>query len=122
MSILETHLTTGDDFYVNMDIEEIIYGGDGDDTIVGRTKSQYIYGEGGNDLLIGGLGGDILDGGAGVDTVSYGYSQVGMTVNLVQHGAVNKSGYWHDGDTLVSIENVNGSDYDDSITGTGTAN
>src|SRR3954471_20942619 len=96
-----------------------ITGSGGDDTLYGTAAADTIYGNGGNDTLRGGGGADRLDGGIGVDTVLYNDSTVGVGVNLVTgHG----SGGTAEGDTYVSIENVKGSFYDDSITGDDGAN
>ncbi len=79
-------------------------GGDGDDTL---------FGDAGNDLLNGGAGEDTLDGGAGSDTASYSGSAQAVSVNLVS-GEV--SGGDAEGDVLISIEHVNGSDHADELT------
>jgi serralysin len=61
----------------------------------------------------------LLDGGAGVDTASYATSTKGVTVNLLQ-SSLNKVQSF--GDVYVSIENVTGSSYGDSLTGNDAAN
>ncbi len=90
-------------------------GFDGDETIVGSTGNDVLSGAGGNDVLVGGLGNDVLDGGTGNDTASYAYASVGVTVDLGITGAQRVS--LGDNDTLVSIENLVGSAYDDTLTG-----
>ena len=85
-----------------------------------------LRGSGGNDYLDGGDGADRLDGGEGIDTVSYASFQAsnssGVTVNLA-------TGANSDGDVLISIENIIGSDYtgyygtgDDTLLGNGNTN
>ncbi len=63
---------------------------------------------------------DFLHGGAGIDTVNYLGSGAGVTVSLLA-GATNTGGRAA-GDTLVSIENILGSTYKDSLTGNAQAN
>ena len=78
-----------------------------------------IEGSSGDDTLQGGTGGDSLDGGLGTDTASYLNSSAGVTVDLA---AGTGSGGDAQGDTLVGIENLTGSGYDDSLTGDSNAN
>ena len=70
------------------------------------------------DLLVGGPGADTLKGGGPNDpgdTISYVHSPAGVTINLLAGVA---SGGNAEGDTLgEDIENVQGSMYDDSLTG-----
>lgn len=81
----------------------------------GRGGNDSIFGGGGNDRLNGGLGNDLLNGGTGVDTASYATATAGVTVNLNLTGAQNTGGAGVD--TLVSLENIDGSNYGDSLTG-----
>jgi Ca2+-binding RTX toxin-like protein len=81
-------------------------GGAGNDSLAGNL---------GNDTLLGGAGDDSLDGGAGTDTASYAGSALAVRVDLSVIGAQNTQG---DGfDTLVAIENLNGSPFNDFLTG-----
>ncbi|MCB1490951.1 MAG: hypothetical protein KDJ77_03985 [Rhodobiaceae bacterium] len=79
--------------------------GDGVDTLDGGD---------GNDVLEGGNGGDQILGGAGIDTASYESSAAGVNVQL-QYGIVTGGDAF--GDTLSSIENLTGSDFNDRLTG-----
>ena len=77
----------------------------------------------GNDTLDGGAGDDIMDGGAGTDTASFASWTEGVTVGLGTGGngfATNDEG--SENDTLVSIENVSGSAFNDFINGSNDAN
>jgi Ca2+-binding RTX toxin-like protein len=56
---------------------------------------------------------------AGIDTVFYGDSTAGVGVNLATGRGVGGSA---EGDTLISIENVFGSNFNDTLTGTSGAN
>jgi Ca2+-binding RTX toxin-like protein len=87
---------------------------DGSDQIVGTDGVDHIYAGGGQDIIKGGGGADLIDGGAGRDGVSYEDSDVGVDVSLVtgkgHHGTA-------EGDTLISIEDLYGSKYDDKLVG-----
>jgi Ca2+-binding RTX toxin-like protein len=87
------------------------FGGSGDDTLIGG---------GGSDVLRGGGGADIVTGGAGSDTASYASSKDGVTVDLTDNG--NNAGGDAAGDTLTGIENLTGSDVNDSLTGDDNSN
>ncbi|MGQ3075876.1 MAG: beta strand repeat-containing protein, partial [Ferrovibrionaceae bacterium] len=89
---------------------DTITGGDGNDLILGGSENDSLAGGGGNDTLDGGTGADTLDGGTGSDTVTYAGAAAGVAVNLA-------AGTGGDGDTLISIENVVGSGFADTITG-----
>ncbi len=87
---------------------------DGNDIIRGGDGNDKLYGNLGDDLLIGGKGADIIDGGSGNDTISYVESDAAVTINLSTGAA---SGGDATGDTFTNIENVTGSDFNDTITG-----
>ena len=89
------------------------------DTLYGTSAGDTINGLGGNDSLKGFGGADRIDGGAGIDTVFYGDSSVGVAVNLATGRGYGGSA---EGDTLISIENVFGSNFNDTLTGTSGAN
>ncbi|MGF7151060.1 Ca2+-binding RTX toxin-like protein [Sphingomonas zeicaulis] len=91
-----------------------------DDVLTGDNRANTLTGGAGNDLLNGGLGNDVLNGGAGIDTASYEGARDRVIVDLLQTGAQNtaSSGL----DTLISIENVIGTAFDDVITGNSQAN
>ncbi len=106
-----------------------IYGGSGNDTINGGTGSDWLRGGGGNDNLNGAAGNDnlrgddgydILNGGVGIDRADYRNSDEGVTVNLALGKALN-DGFGTE-DTLIGMENVRGSGFDDSIIGDGNDN
>ena len=91
----------------------------GDDLLFGNANDNVLSGLGGNDLLEGGAGADTLDGGWGVDKASYLHSPAGVTVNLLWGSA---SGGDAEGDKLISIESLYGSEYDDGLFGDNGAN
>ena len=88
----------------------LLRGHIGDDTLVGRS---------GNDFLRGDAGGDVLNGGGDRDWALYNGSDAAITVNLDTGAA---SGGHADGDTFISIENVLGSRFGDTITGDSESN
>ncbi|WGM37571.1 Calx-beta domain-containing protein [Caulobacter sp. NIBR1757] len=85
------------------------------------TGDDTIYALGGDDLIEGSLGNDVLNGGGGFDTVDYTGSGAAVTVNLTT-STNSPSGGWAAGDTLISIENIIGSQYNDFLTGSSTLN
>jgi Ca2+-binding RTX toxin-like protein len=78
-------------------------GGAGNDTLIGG---------GGIDTLIGGLGNDRLDGSGGIATASYADATAAVIANLATGTATGGAG----SDTLVSITNIIGSNFADTIT------
>jgi Ca2+-binding RTX toxin-like protein len=73
-----------------------------------------LHGLGGRDTLVAGTATDTLDGGGNLDTASYSRSTAGVTVNLAKGIAYGGAA---DGDKLISIENLRGSDHADRLTG-----
>jgi Ca2+-binding RTX toxin-like protein len=94
-----------DDHLTGDGLANTLIGGNGNDQLVGGL---------GNDLLNGGKGADHLDGGDGNDTASYRSSSVGVSVNL---STGLGSGGEAQGDMLLSIENIYGSNANDTLTG-----
>ncbi|ACL55594.1 beta strand repeat-containing protein [Methylobacterium nodulans] len=66
-----------------------------------------------NDTLQGGVGSNRLDGGAGDDTVNYAASNHAITLDLASEYAYDGNSY----DTLISVENVEGTGFNDLIYG-----
>jgi Ca2+-binding RTX toxin-like protein len=85
------------------------------DGLIGNLGDDKLYGNGGNDYLAGGAGNDLMDGGTGIDTASYRWDKAGVTVDLAIVIAQNTIGSGID--TLVGIENLEGSDYNDTLRG-----
>ena len=96
------------------DGNDIIDGKEGNDRLFGENGQDEIFGGSGNDYLVGGTGADLLDGGEGNDTASYITSTAGILASLV-----TKTGAFADaqGDRFISIENLEGSEYDDFLYG-----
>lgn len=102
--------TEGQDWIEGTEEGDLIEGGDGDDQL---------FGNGGNDVISGGRGADLIDGGEGIDTADYsnaaGPVMVDLTAGRGYSGEAN-------GDVLVSIENVQGSAFNDHIWGNNVGN
>ena len=94
---------------------ESIDGGAGNDVLDGMGGDDDLDGGPDNDLITGGPGADTIKGGTGTDTIAYGYSPMGVNINL---RAGTASGGDADGDVLAAdIENVQGSMFDDMLSG-----
>lgn len=111
----------GNDMLSGGDGNDSLSGNDGDDALTGGRGADILRGDIGNDRLQGGAGGDQLYGGAGIDTVDYRTSEAGVTVNLTTGTA---SGGDAQGDQFADglIENIDGSDFADTLTGSSAAN
>jgi Ca2+-binding RTX toxin-like protein len=100
-------------------IEEVI-GSSAADVIRGDGEANTLSGGAGEDVLTGGGGDDALSGGDGVDTLSYEDSRAGVTVNLRRGLAPDDGGGGTD--SLVGLERVVGSAFDDALVGDSFAN
>ncbi len=108
-----------------------VYARGGDDSVSGGLGADRLYGEAGddtlngggdNDVLLGGIGADSLDGGAGAeDWAGYYQSAAAVTVDLSLAGPQVSDGE-ASGDVLTNIENLQGSNYNDVLTGHEGAN
>ena len=107
--------------------DDTLNGGRGNDTLNGGAGYDTLTGEAGDDTLYGGAGLDILHGGSGSDTAVYtigSFSSVGpglgVTVDLRLTGLQDTrvAGF----DQLVSIENLSGTNFADTLTGNSTNN
>jgi Ca2+-binding RTX toxin-like protein len=110
---------------------ELLYGSKFDDVLTGDAQDNYLWGSDGNDKLYGGAGDDhlsggmgtnVVDGGDGFDTADYAFSDRGVVIELDLNRAYSRDGTNAIKDTLVSIEAVMGSAYDDIIYGNAAEN
>ena len=100
-----------------VDFENVI-GSDFDDLIFGNNEDNDLSGGAGNDAIYSFAGEDTIDGGEGIDTALFTVS-AGVEVNLDNNGDAISSL----GDTLLSIENINGSTAgDDTLSGNAFSN
>ena len=121
----------GDDVVANTGmITGLVSLGAGDDILDGATGTVdgVIDASSGNDIIRSGLGDDVIDGGtgrdklyggAGNDTATYENSATGVRVNLTTNRG---RGGEATGDWLFDIENLIGSDYDDTLIGSAVSN
>ena len=108
----------GDHLFATNYWASTLSGGGGNDVLTGRTNDDTLYGGDGDDLLDGGGGNDLLNGGVGIDTASYATSQDAVIASLLSGtGAI-----WDSTDTLIGIENLTGSAFDDILIGDDNAN
>lgn len=99
-------------------VEKLTYTGAAAFTGSGNASDNIISGGGGNDTLSGGAGADQFFGNGGTDTVSYGDTATGVSINLKTgvHTGIAA------GDTYDGIEIIKGSGYNDTFAGDASAN
>jgi Ca2+-binding RTX toxin-like protein len=110
VNLLDASLNAGEalgDTFVSI---ERIRGSQFDDTLVGNALDN---------VLEGGAGADTLNGGDGFDFARYRLSSVGVTVSLANPSSNNGHA---SGDTYISIEGIQGSNFDDTLIGNGGDN
>ncbi len=102
-----------------------LYGAGGDDFLSGRGGNDVLIGGAGDDVLAGGGGTDIIDGGEGIDTNSFADINADVTVNLNADGTGTAEYVAGNGNVIseqfTGIENILGSDNNDTIIATGPA-
>ncbi|MGL4239333.1 Hint domain-containing protein [Tabrizicola sp.] len=91
----------------------------GVENLVGSAFNDTLTGDAGNNVLTGNGGADLLVGGDGIDTADYSTSNNGVGIAL--DGTVGSGGHAQ-GDSLVGIENITGSAFNDTLTGDAGAN
>ncbi|WP_304622082.1 cellulase family glycosylhydrolase [Roseomonas cutis] len=94
-------------------------GGDGNDTLFGQDGNDTLVGGAGTNYLVGGAGADRLEGGSGTDVAVYTDAPTALVISLA--APATNTGHAA-GDTYLSIEHVQGSAFDDKITGDGGVN
>jgi Ca2+-binding RTX toxin-like protein len=77
-----------------------------------------LFGNALDNILMSGLGDNLLDGKGGIDGVSYQRASAAVTVSLLSNTATGGTG----NDSLVSIENLIGSSFNDLLIGDGGNN
>lgn len=111
--------STGDDTLSGNTVANEINGLDGDDLIQGREGNDTLYGDNGDDTLEGGEGADELSGGRGINTASYANATAGVFASLTNSGGNTGEAA---GDTYNQIQNLLGSDFNDTLEGDSQAN
>jgi len=101
-------------------IGETLTGNGADNLLEGGAAGDILSGLNGDDVLRGGGGADVLNGGAGIDTADYSTAAAAVRAQL-NTGVAASDG---DGgtDTLIGIENLTGSAFNDILIGDGMAN
>jgi len=120
--------TDFNDILIGDSVDNFLIGGNGDDTLSGLAGDDILAGDsgvdtlrggGGNDALEGGAGADIIDGTAGRDEASYDASTSRVVINLLNGTA---AGGHAQGDTIINIDNLRGSDFNDVFNGNNDPN
>jgi Ca2+-binding RTX toxin-like protein len=118
-----------DSALVSAATDSVLLGGDGADSLTSDGGKDQLEGANGNDTLDAGAGNDLLDGGpgddtmtggAGTDTVDYSSAGAGVSVNLSFTTPQATGGLGTD--TLSTLENIEGTPYNDTLTGDGSSN
>lgn len=95
-------------------VENLTYAGSSIFSGAGNALANTLTGGAGNDTLSGLAGADMLLGGVGIDTAAYANSTASVTVSLQTGSATGGDAA---GDVLSSIENLTGSNHDDTLIG-----
>lgn len=113
-------LSSGGNDLVNSYISKYILSANIENGRVTATGTASLTGNTLHNILYAGVGNNVLDGSGGSDTASYQYSSAAVTVSLAIAAAqaTGSSG----SDTLISIENLSGSNYNDTLTGNAANN
>ncbi len=114
------------DFFSGDAGNDALNGNDGNDTLNGGLGNDDVSGDNGNDLLVQDTlyGNDTLDGGTGFDVVDYRQvlatsgASAAIRANLAT-GSIEKlqNGAVLGRDSLIAIEGITGSHYDDTLAG-----
>jgi Ca2+-binding RTX toxin-like protein len=108
------YLSGGDGTQADVDY---LYGGEGKDKLFSDNGNDVLDGGIGNDIIYdagAADGADLIDGGADIDTVDFSPSSGGISLNLNSNNFAGNQ-------TFTSIENINGSEFNDYIFMSGTA-
>ena len=89
------------------------------DWLRGNADDNRLLGGAGIDVLEGRAGADVLDGGDGIDTATYASAAAGVVASLVNAGQNSGDAA---GDSYNSIENLQGSAFNDTLVGDGQDN
>ncbi len=87
--------------------------------VAGTRNSDALSGTGGNEVFKGGPGADAMSGNYGVDYASYEGASSGLVASLTNPGSNTGDAF---GDIYKRINNLIGSDFDDTLTGTSAVN
>jgi Ca2+-binding RTX toxin-like protein len=116
---------------VSCSVPLTVFGGDDADSIQGGSADDELNGGGGTDEFDMGSkadGSDVVNGGDGADLVSYGSRKLALTISLCSASdatgcdsatcsCLEENGESGEGDVLVNMEDADGGDGPDTITG-----
>ncbi len=117
-SINEVYATASQDLITGASANEYLSGMDGNDRIIGNGGNDNLQGGNGADTLNGGSGDDLLNGGPGTDLISYDTASGPIFANLLLGQTTGADGI----DFLASVEDIQGSAFNDQLTGSAGAN
>ena len=98
--------------------DDVLIGGSGNDTLNGGSNDDILRGNNGDDLLIGSGGTDIITGGNGIDTNSFRGIGFGVFATVNDDGT-GTAAYGLVSETFRTIENLTGSENNDTLVATG---
>lgn len=118
----------GSDTLFNIDdvlgsqFNDTLIGNFGENLLAGIAGNDSLSGGDGFDLLAGGAGNDTLNGGSGFDLADYINAVSGVRVDLTKLGVAQIISADEGSDVLITIEDVRGSRFDDTLIGNGNDN
>lgn len=110
---------SGFEHVIGTEFADGLFGDGANNRLDARNGADQLQGRGGNDVLIGGLGADVLDGGADVDTADYSGNFGAIWIDLI--AGVGRFNF-AEGDTLIGIEKVIGTDFNDRFDSNSSTN
>ncbi|MFM2060224.1 MAG: hypothetical protein RLY71_4609, partial [Pseudomonadota bacterium] len=106
---------------VNSTLAAYTLGSNVENGRIQATTAANLTGNAQANTLYAGAGNNLIDGGGGIDTVSYAFAGSAVSITLASQGLVQVTG-GSGSDTLVGIENMTGSNFDDLLGGDAAAN
>jgi serralysin len=115
--LIETATITGssNSSLIGNNFAQTLNGNNANNSLKGLSGNDILNGNGGNDVLEGGDSDDTINGGSGEDAARYIDASAGVTVSLAIAGAQATGGAGSD--TLISIEHLSGSAFNDVLGG-----
>ncbi len=113
--------SANDDILTGNGDANVLSGNDGNDELNGGGGNDTLNGGAGDDILAGGGGTDSIDGGDGIDTNSFQGIGADVTATINDDGT-GTAAYAAVNETFSNIENLVGSDNNDTLTGNSSAN
>ncbi|MGB1214338.1 MAG: hypothetical protein ACPG4X_13325 [Pikeienuella sp.] len=109
----------GDDTVIGGQGADTLFGLDGNDLLTGGAGIDSLLGGNDNDTLEGGAEADVLNGGRGIDTATFINSSASVVADLRRSdGSTGDAA----GDDFQFIENLQGTDFSDRLTGNNIVN